>query len=273
KSDNSTVQSVSTLSPSMVDPDITGFSNVTLNSFQVNWISVSGATGYQIDVSENSVFSPIVGSYSSPSTNPSYVVQGLRPGTFYYVRVRAVNVSQTSGYSPPASIHTVCPPPVATGATQVTSQSFTANWNIVAGATSYQIDMATNETFSPVLATVNNIGTNAYTFTGLTERTKYFYRVRAVNPSGVSLNSNTILAVNYDHNYVKSIDVQVPGKKTIYSAEGLLPNEGAIRYQYYDGLGRPVQTVLKQGSPQLKDIITPVAYDGYGRESKKYLPY
>src|SRR5690606_10697070 len=56
KSDNSTVQSVSTLSPSMVDPDITGFSNVTLNSFQVNWISVSGATGYQIDVSENSVF-------------------------------------------------------------------------------------------------------------------------------------------------------------------------------------------------------------------------
>lgn len=42
--------------------------------------------------------------------------------------------------------------------------------------------------------------------------------------------------------------------------------------QYLDGLGRPVQTVFKQGSPGLKDIVQPIVYDAFGRESRKYLP-
>jgi RHS repeat-associated protein len=42
---------------------------------------------------------------------------------------------------------------------------------------------------------------------------------------------------------------------------------------YFDGLGRPLQTVLTQGSPTGKDIVNPMEYDAYGREIKKYLPY
>jgi len=44
--------------------------------------------------------------------------------------------------------------------------------------------------------------------------------------------------------------------------------------QYLDGLGRPIQTVhVKANEDASKDVIEPVAYDEYGRESKKYLPY
>ena len=43
--------------------------------------------------------------------------------------------------------------------------------------------------------------------------------------------------------------------------------------QYLDGLGRPVQTVLKQASPQRQDMVQPQAYDGLGRERFTYLPY
>lgn len=42
---------------------------------------------------------------------------------------------------------------------------------------------------------------------------------------------------------------------------------------YFDGLGRQIQTVTTKASPTFKDIVEPQEYDGFGRESKIYLPY
>lgn len=42
---------------------------------------------------------------------------------------------------------------------------------------------------------------------------------------------------------------------------------------YYDGLSRPIQNVAVQASPAQNDIIQPVAYDSYGRQTVQYLPY
>jgi RHS repeat-associated protein len=43
--------------------------------------------------------------------------------------------------------------------------------------------------------------------------------------------------------------------------------------QYIDGIGRPLQSVAKQASPGLKDIVSASVYDDQGREQYKYLPY
>ena len=47
--------------------------------------------------------------------------------------------------------------------------------------------------------------------------------------------------------------------------------------QYFDGLGRPIQTTIKQGSlvtgSSAVDMVTPVIYDEFGRETFKYLPF
>jgi RHS repeat-associated protein len=47
--------------------------------------------------------------------------------------------------------------------------------------------------------------------------------------------------------------------------------------QYLDGLGRPLQTVIKQGSMvtgfSATDMVSPVEYDQLGREQFKYLPF
>lgn len=45
--------------------------------------------------------------------------------------------------------------------------------------------------------------------------------------------------------------------------------------QYYDGLGRPLQTVIRQSTSETepKDLVQPFTYDRAGREEYKYLPY
>ena len=44
---------------------------------------------------------------------------------------------------------------------------------------------------------------------------------------------------------------------------------------YFDGLGRPLQTVQRQLTPGSSpaDMVAPVVYDAFGRETYKYLPY
>ena len=43
--------------------------------------------------------------------------------------------------------------------------------------------------------------------------------------------------------------------------------------QYFDGLGRPLQTVNKGIAFDGRDLVTPIVYDAFGREQYKYLPY
>ncbi len=45
------------------------------------------------------------------------------------------------------------------------------------------------------------------------------------------------------------------------------------RIQYFDGLGRPMQSIGIGASPLGKDVITPIVYDEFGRQAKDYLPY
>ena len=42
---------------------------------------------------------------------------------------------------------------------------------------------------------------------------------------------------------------------------------------YYDGLGRPKQSISMRGGGFQEDIITPIVYDGQGREKFSYLPF
>ena len=69
-------------------------------------------------------------------------------------------------------------------------------------------------------------------------------------------------------------------RKTVYLGRYTTPQadppiDSAMReITYYDGLGRPVQTVSVRANPgRDKDVVTPVTYDGFGRQDRDYLPY
>ena len=77
-------------------------------------------------------------------------------------------------------------------------------------------------------------------------------------------------------NYVRSFDATAPEQ----DANSLLAR--SVRdvkqtTQYFDGLGRPLQKVVKQGALETGnaavDLVSPIIYDAFGREQYKYLPF
>lgn len=74
-------------------------------------------------------------------------------------------------------------------------------------------------------------------------------------------------------NYVRTWDVKAPAITTTGLSTTVAPQQAQMITQYLDGLGRPVQTVTKQASPLGKDMVSMQAYDPFGREATKYLPF
>jgi RHS repeat-associated protein len=79
---------------------------------------------------------------------------------------------------------------------------------------------------------------------------------------------------NTSINYVRTWEASRPlTDPAAVIATNRLVREVKQTTQYIDGLGRPLQTVSKGISASGKDLVVPVIYDKYGRETYKYLPY
>ncbi len=141
---------------------------------------------YQWQVSTNNVtFTDIAGAtaedYSPPATTTA--------GTKYYRRVvsSAANAASCSFNSNVVAIETLATAasaaPTITAPTNPVCNGFDANWNAVAGATTYLLYVSTNNTFTAIVPGYNglNVGNVAtYTITGLTYNVRYYYRLQAV---------------------------------------------------------------------------------------------
>ncbi len=70
----------------------------------------------------------------------------------------------------------------------------------------------------------------------------------------------TTKAQNTDHNYIIT--------KTMLHDEG---GNYLENIQYYDGMGRPTQSVFRNLSPGKQDIVSQQDYDGFGRKDKAWI--
>ena len=76
-----------------------------------------------------------------------------------------------------------------------------------------------------------------------------------------------LLPVVFQTTKAQSDTLNYVSKKTYTESTS---NNALQTIQYFDGLGRPIQTV--ETAPGLKSLITRTDYDNLGRESKQYLP-
>ncbi|MEL6535043.1 MAG: T9SS type A sorting domain-containing protein [Bacteroidota bacterium] len=171
-------------------------SNVGETSFTASWNAVSGASSYDVDV--NGTVTNVTGT--------SYNATGLSASTTYSVAVRANCASGSSAYSAAINVTTDDPPagcdvPTGLASSNVGETSFTASWNAVSGATSYDVEVDGN---------VTNTTSTSLNVTGLTASTTYSVRVRANCASGTSAYSG---AIN-----VTTDNAQTGGSTVLYTA-------------------------------------------------------
>ena len=106
---------------------------------------------------------------------------------------------------------------------------------------------------------------------------------RKVECSGEIIYSNTIeIRFNYispfteNRNYIRVNTILIPAVADWPQADNLPAGDKIQSTTYFDGLGRPIQSVDKEVSlagTQLNDRVTHIAYDAAGRSTKDYLPY
>lgn len=169
-------------------------SNIGQTSADASWTVANGAAdSYEFQLSTVNDFSSFVAGYPlTVAGSTSTALTNLTAGATYYARVRAENALGTfSDYSATSTILLVPETPVAAVATDVLSESFTANWNAANGAASYDIEVTEN-TSSTVVFSTTTTETSVSVNSGLSIGVTYKYQVTATNASGTTQPSNTI---------------------------------------------------------------------------------
>jgi hypothetical protein len=99
----------------------------------------------------------------------------------------------------PASVnfYTLCEAPISTTPATVGSKSFTASWAAVSGASSYKLDVSTDNGFTSFVGIYNDltVASTSQAITGLNYNTAYYFRVRAINTNNVASADSNISSI------------------------------------------------------------------------------
>lgn len=177
-------------SPSLSNPSNSATCQST--SLTLSWNGVSGATSYDVRVDDNNDFSsPVISQTDIAATSVS--TSGLSAGTTYYWAVRTRNgcdkysswTDSRSFTTAAAALSAPTPGSPANG-DGCQALSVALSWNSISGATSYSLQVDNNDDFSSPIINKNDLASNEYTITGLSEGSTYYWRVSAGNACGAA---------------------------------------------------------------------------------------
>jgi len=228
-----------------------GFASVNSNSFDVNSLIVPTfysvapiCAGSVLNNLPTTSVNGITGSWSPAINNLSTTTYTFTPNVGQNASSTTLTIVVNSLITP--TFNSVAPVPAGSlipSLPTVSNNSIVGSW-------------------SPA---IDNSVTTTYTFTpssGLCATTTTLTII--VIPSIVGSSNSTII------NSIHQIDYKIA---TTTSSTTHAPNEVVEKVMYFDGLGRAIQQKILKQSNTGKDIVTPIEYDIFGRQPKKYLPY
>jgi hypothetical protein len=178
---------------SLVSPSNSSSSEVP-GSVTLSWETAANATSYLVQVATNLAFGTGTTVFSqngiqppsSGSTVSSGTVTGLTNGTVYYWRAGAKDQAGNGNeWAGPWSFTTIVGAPAIACPVDNAIDipvAMTLSWNSTANATSYTVQLSTGNTFSTILD-AQTLGTTMHVESGLSNSTKYFWRVLSSNPA------------------------------------------------------------------------------------------
>ena len=154
-----------------------------------SWTAVANAASYEVFTSNNGAPSASAGTTSSTSLDATINSDGSY-SWFVVATVPTCGTIQSN-----TATFTICGAPgtpLPSVVTQTTSgQTFTIQWDAVAGATKYEIDEANNAAFTNATTTSTTSTSASFTRTAAQSAQSFFYRVRAFSPCAQAFGPNS----------------------------------------------------------------------------------
>lgn len=199
------------------------------NTLKITWTKNSNVTGYQIEYATNKSFDNAKKVTISKNSTTSYTIKSTSAAKVYYVRVRTyVKNSNGTFYSPWTTTNVALNTATAVKVSP-TKNTIKVSWTKNTGATGYQIEYATNKSFtSAKRITVKGGSTTSYTIKSTSATKVYYVRIRNyVTVSGKTYYSDwstAAVAVN-----TPTVSKVTPSKGTLKAS--WTKNTGATGYE------------------------------------------
>jgi len=243
------------LKQTLSTPTANAATTVTSGGFTASWTNVNLTNSYDIKVYNGA---SVVSTTTATSVS-SIAITGLSPNTAYTYTVTAKGDGTNtfnSAESTPQSFTTLSLPalstPTANAATSTLPYGFTANWDVVGSAVSYNIKVY--DATPTLISTTNASSGTSKAITGLIPNTAYTYTVTAVADNVVNANSAASLPQSF-------------------STSATTPWDGNLAASYAGGIGTladPYQIATAEQLAYLASLVNAAGQTSNGNTSGKY---
>jgi len=178
-----------------LEADVNQSSNITVSVNNEHGIAIPGVEIHLSGDSDSKIESDQA--ITNNFGEAIFKVKSAQPQSVTYTAT-AIRIPGNVELSDKQTINFIPVAPVALSPTDLGTDSFTANWEVVSGSTNYILDVSEEIDFNSYVYQAESVGyVTDYQVSGLNPGKEYFYRIRAETDSLISKYSETIEVITF----------------------------------------------------------------------------